>query len=253
MDGLIDVAQVVDVVLHAGELFRVGQQALHLGFRAAVAQFQVVQHGVILLCEALIGVLDALHRRAHLGRVVRHVLDRGVRREHSLRGVPAVGGLQRSAEAHRLLRVIVSADAVFGRLHGEQLHGPGRLLIDRVQTAEALLQRSAGVEGVLQGFPDGRPDAQLSQAAQQLLSDGAAGFFRAGGAAVQQRLDFALDPGSLWDDIHICVAKIRHRYLLRSFVDARPQSPPGCQSPRSQCPPRPRSGPAGWTSAGSGC
>ena len=45
----------VDVVLDARDRLRVLEQALHLGLGAAVAQLQVVQHGVVLLGKPLIG------------------------------------------------------------------------------------------------------------------------------------------------------------------------------------------------------
>ena len=75
MDCLYDVGIAFKVVLDAGNLLCIGKQPLHFRFRAAVAELQVVEHRVILLCKSLIGVLDALHRAAHLVCIVSHVHD----------------------------------------------------------------------------------------------------------------------------------------------------------------------------------
>nr|DAZ47801.1 MAG TPA: hypothetical protein [Caudoviricetes sp.] len=75
MDGVHDVRERFHVVLHAGDLLRIRQQPLHFLFGAAVAQLQVVQHGVILFCEPLVGVLNGRHVRAHFVGVVGHVHD----------------------------------------------------------------------------------------------------------------------------------------------------------------------------------
>ena len=78
VDGLHDVGIGLDgeiggLALLGAELVGVRDEALHLLLSAAVPELQVVEHREVLLGEALVGVLHALHVGAHLVDVVRHV------------------------------------------------------------------------------------------------------------------------------------------------------------------------------------
>ena len=58
MDRVHDIRIAGNVVLDAGDFLRVFKQPLHFGLRTAVAELQVIEHGVICFCEPLICVLD---------------------------------------------------------------------------------------------------------------------------------------------------------------------------------------------------
>ena len=151
MDGVIHIGQVVDVVLGAGELLRVRQQSLHLFLGAAVAQLQVVQHGVVLLGEALVGVLDGLHICAELVGVVRHVDHGHVRDRGRLCRVTAQAADQRGGEAGHLLHVGVGGEArrAEGRI-SVCLYHPGVVLEQGLHAADALFQRGPLADGPAQ-------------------------------------------------------------------------------------------------------
>ena len=147
MDRLVDVVQVVDVILDAGQLFSISQEALHLGLSAAVAQLQVVQHGVVLFCEALVRVLDHIHRRAHLVRVVGHVDDGHVGHFGRFLGISAEGLEQGRREARDRAHVVI------GR-HARRLVGPicrrddrvSCIAEERLHASDVLLQLPHTVE-----------------------------------------------------------------------------------------------------------
>ena len=107
MDRLVDVVQVADVILDAGQILGVLQEALHLGLGATVAELQVVQHRVVLFREALVRVLDHVHGRAHFVRVVGHVGDGHVRHFCSFLGVAAEGLEQGRREGRHGAHVVI--------------------------------------------------------------------------------------------------------------------------------------------------
>ena len=150
MDSVHDIRVAGEVVFDAGDLLRVSQQPLHFLLRSAVAQLQVVQHGVVGLGEALIGVLDAGHVRAHLIGVVGHV-------RNSLVGLPSRCGRvaaqrlqQGCGEAGDGLHVLVRAQT--GSLVGVVgilLHLRGGLLEQGVHAADQLLLLGKAHNGLL--------------------------------------------------------------------------------------------------------
>ena len=175
MDRLVDVVQVVDVILDAGQLFRISQEALHLCLGATVAELQVVQHRVILLCEALIGVLDHVHGRAHLVRIVGHVYDGHVGHFGRFLSVSTEGLEQRRREARDRAHVVVGG-------HARRLVGTIRRRDDRVSciaeerlhASDVLLQLPHTVEGRLSevGQSINRSGHHLAgKHAQRLLGD----------------------------------------------------------------------------------
>ena len=130
----------VDVVLDARDRLRVLEQALHLGLGAAVAQLQVVQHGVILLGKPLIGRLDRGHVGTHLVGVVRHIRNGHVRILDRLFRVPAKGRDQACRERRDCLHVLVGRKARrLVRAFGILLQFPGGVLEQGVDTADQLL------------------------------------------------------------------------------------------------------------------
>ena len=150
MDSVHDIRVAGEVVFDAGNLLRISQQPLHFLFRAAVAQLQIVQHGVVLFGKALIGILDAGHVRAHLVGVIRHIRDRAVRfLGRSLR-VAAQRLQQGCGEAGDGLHVLVRAQA--GSLVGVVgilLHLRGGLLEQGVHAADQLLLLGKAHNGLL--------------------------------------------------------------------------------------------------------
>ena len=147
MDRLVDVVQVVNVILDAGQLFSISQEALHLGLGAAVAELQVVQHRVILFREALVGVLDHVHGRPHLVRVVGHVDNGHVGHFGRFLGISAEGLEQGRREARDRAHVVI------GR-HARRLVGPicrrddrvSCIAEERLHASDVLLQLPHTVE-----------------------------------------------------------------------------------------------------------
>ena len=133
--------------MYAAERFCVCQQAFHFCFCAAVSEFEVVKHGIVLLGEPLIGILDGRHIRAHFVGIVGHIHHRHVRNAGSFVGVVSKAGQQRRREAGGLLHIGVCAQT--GRLVGF-----GRVCFDslctvleqRLNAADALLECCAAVD-----------------------------------------------------------------------------------------------------------
>ena len=220
MDRVVDVAEVLNVVLDAGDRLGVCEETLHFALRPAVSEFEIVEQRVLPAGKALVGRLDTLEGRAHFGRVVGHVQNRGVRRVHGCRRIAAVGSFQRSAEADGLLGVAVCGNASCSRLHGKFLCLVGGLAVERFKTAEALLQLPAGLEGVLEDAAD-RCDGQVlphgaEEAAARLRARRVAGGLR---GASQELGHFVFDPRRLRDDIYISVAEsLSHCFRLPSWT-----------------------------------
>ena len=191
--------------MHARDLLGVLQQALHLGLRAAVAQLEVVQHGVILLGKALIGVLDILHIRAHLVGVVGHIHHGHVGQLGSGVGVLADAGQQAGRKAGGLLHVVVGRKANGPVcLRGVLLDRVGTVLEQRFHAAKALLQGTAHVDGIRDDLADAGSRDHFLQGAHQLGTEGLSG-----GVTGCRRLpaqgfgDLALDALCRGHDLHI--------------------------------------------------
>ena len=128
---------------------RVRDEALHFLLGAAVAELEVVQHGVVLFREALVRVLEVLHRRAEGVRVVAHVDHGRIGVLGRLDRVAAQRGDERGREAGHLLHVPVGAHA--GRLVGcvGVLQHRVLRLLELLPLAGALLDALPGHGGVV--------------------------------------------------------------------------------------------------------
>ena len=171
MNGGINVGKVVDIVFHSGQLLRVGEKPFHLGLRAAVAELEVVEHGVVLLRKPLICIRYSLHRRAHLVGVVGNVCNCHIRRDgRSLRpGCRSVKALlQRSGKAGDGLHVGIGAESGCGVSVGGVLqHGILGGLV-RLPFAGSIRHGFSYAGGVLpQALPAGTE--QRLDAADELL------------------------------------------------------------------------------------
>ena len=107
VDRLHDIRITVKIILDTGDRLRISKQPLHLRFRTAIAELQVIEHRVVLLCESLIGVLDALHAGAHLVRIVCHVRDCTVCDLRSLRSIAVQRCDQRRRKARDRIHVLI--------------------------------------------------------------------------------------------------------------------------------------------------
>ena len=123
MDSFDHIRIGVDVVFNAGDGLRIGKQTLHFRFRAAVTEFEVIEHGVVLLGKALIGVLYGRHIGTHLIGVVRHICDGHVSIFHSFFRITAQGGYQACGEARDRLHIVVCR-------HPRRLIGVCRILLE---------------------------------------------------------------------------------------------------------------------------
>ena len=140
MDGTVHIRQIAEVVVDTGDLLGVLQQALHLSLRTAVAQLEVVEHGVVLLRKALIGVLDVLHRGTHLVCIVRHIHHRHVGQLGGGVRVFADAGKQAGGKAGGGLHVVVGRQTGgLVSLRGIGLDLIGTVLEQRLHAAKALL------------------------------------------------------------------------------------------------------------------
>ena len=173
MDGVIHIGQIVDVVLSSGELLCIRQELLHLFLGSAVPQLQVVQHGIVLLSETLVSVLDGLHIGAELVGVVRHIDQRHVRDGSRLCGVTAQAADQRSREAGHLLHIGVGGEASCAECCVRiGLYHTGIFLEQGLHAADALFQRSPLVDGTAhdhRGRQRHRDGHRLCQACQLAL------------------------------------------------------------------------------------
>ena len=107
----IGVHRDAQLVLHICQSCRVCYQPLHLRLRATIPKLQIVQHGIVLLCESLVGILEACHVRAKLVHVVAHVHNGHVGVLCGLLGVPAQRGHQACRKARRGLHVGIGGQA----------------------------------------------------------------------------------------------------------------------------------------------
>ena len=107
MDGFHHICIGGNVVLDAGYLLRIGKKSLHFLLCAAVAQLEVVEHRVVLLGKALVGILNGGHIRAHLIGIIGHIRDCHIRILCGFLGIAAEGLNQACGEARDRLHVLV--------------------------------------------------------------------------------------------------------------------------------------------------
>ena len=88
MDCLYNIGIGGKVILDTAQLLRIRQQSLHFLLRAAIAELEVIEHGIVLLGKALICVLDGFHCSTHLIGVIRHIRNGKVCRRSRLFRIP---------------------------------------------------------------------------------------------------------------------------------------------------------------------
>ena len=187
MDGIYHIGIGFEVIVNAGNCLRISQQPLHFGFRAAVAELQVVQHRVVLLGKALICRLDHGHIRAHLVGVVGHICNCHVGVFDRLFGVAAEGLDQTCRERGDRLHVFVCRQTrcfigvcsvalqLLGIIFEQCIYAAHQLLIIGVGGNDFLAQLDSGGPGSGSDSAHRRADA-LEDAAQ--LFKLVTGFFR---------------------------------------------------------------------------
>ena len=111
MNGFHHICVGGDVILDAGYLLRIGKQSFHFLFCAAVAQFEVVEHRVVLLGKTLIGILNGGHIRAHLIGVVGHIRDCHIRILCGFLGIAAERLDQACGKARDRLHVLIGRES----------------------------------------------------------------------------------------------------------------------------------------------
>ena len=145
MDGFHHIRIRGDVVLDAGYLLRIGEQPLHFLLCAAVAQLEVIEHRIVLLGKALVGILNGGHIRAHLIGVVGHIRNCHIRILCGFFGIAAERLDQACGEARDRLHVLVGRKpcrfVCVGGIPLDLLRG---VLEQGVNTADQLLVVSIG-------------------------------------------------------------------------------------------------------------
>ncbi len=141
MNGFIDIRQIVDVVLHTRQLLGIRQESFHLLLRTPIPEFEVIEHGIVLLRKTLVCILQILHIGSHLVGVVRHVNQGSVGYFRRFGCITATGSNQTSRKAGGLFHVFVgtqtgSPESIFGIL----LHLPGTAFEQRLNATDGLLQ-----------------------------------------------------------------------------------------------------------------
>ena len=140
MDGFHHICIGGDVILDAGYLLRIGKQSLHFLLCAAIAQLEVVEHCVVLLGKALVGILNGGHIRAHLVGVIGHIRDCHIRILCGFLGIAAEGLDQACGEACDRLHVLVGGKTGrFVCVGGIPLNLLRGVLEQGVDTADQLL------------------------------------------------------------------------------------------------------------------
>ena len=97
-----------NIVLYAGELFRVLEEPLHFLFRTAIPELEVIEHCIVLLCKAGVCVLNGGHVRAHFVGVIGHIRNCHVRILGGFLRVSAEGGNEARRKARHGFHVLVS-------------------------------------------------------------------------------------------------------------------------------------------------
>ena len=107
MDGFHHIRIRGDVVLDTGYFLRIGKQSLHFLLRASVAQLEVVEHRIVLLGKALVGILNGGHISTHLVGVIGHIRNCHIRILCGFFGIAAERLDQACGEARDRLHVLV--------------------------------------------------------------------------------------------------------------------------------------------------
>ena len=134
-----------DIVLNAGNRLCISKQPFHFGLGAAVAEFQVIKHRVILLGKALVCVLDESDVRTHLIGVIRHVSDRHVRILDCRLRITAQRGNQRCGEGCDRGHIVIGRHTrSFICVIGVLLQGCGGVFEQGVDTTDKLFILTVG-------------------------------------------------------------------------------------------------------------
>ena len=145
MDGFHHICIGRNIILDAGYLFRIGKQALHFLLCAAVAQLEVIEHRIVLLGKALIGILNGGHIRAHLVGVIGHIRDCHIRILCGFLGITAERLDQACGKARNRFHVLVGRKSCrFVCVGGVPLDLLRGVLEQSVNTADQLLVVSIG-------------------------------------------------------------------------------------------------------------
>ena len=140
MDGFHHICVGRDIVLDAGYLLRIGKQSFHFLFCAAVAQFEVVEHRVVLLGKSLVSPLDRLHVRTHFVGVIGHIRDCHIRILCGFLGIAAERLDEACGEARDRLHVLVGGKSCrFVCIGGVPLDLLRGVLEQGIHTADQLL------------------------------------------------------------------------------------------------------------------
>ena len=133
------------VVFNAGYLLRIGKQSFHFLLCAAIAQLEVVEHCVVLLGKALVGILNGGHIRAHLIGVIGHIRNCHVRILCGFLGIAAEGLDQACGKARDRFHVLVGGESRrFVCVGGIPLNLLRGVLEQSVNTADQLFIVSIG-------------------------------------------------------------------------------------------------------------
>ncbi len=153
-----------DIVLNAGNGCSIRKQPFHFGLGAAVAQLEVVQHGIVLLGKALVCVLDESDVRTHLIGVIRHVGDSHIRIFDCGLRITAQGLDKRCGEGCDRGHIVVSRHTRrFICVGSVFLQFAGGLLEQGVDTAHKLFVFAVGFDDSLaQGYCGGSGSGDTS-------------------------------------------------------------------------------------------
>jgi len=140
MDGRNHICIRTDIILNAGNRLCIGKQTFHFGLGAAVAEFQVVQHRIVLLGKSLVCVLDESDIRTHLIGIIRHIGNGHIRILYCRLGISSKGrnkgGRKRCDRGHivvcRHTRRLIGVVCIF-------LQCSRGILKQRIDTADQLL------------------------------------------------------------------------------------------------------------------
>ena len=140
MNGFHHICVGGNVVLDTGYLLRIGKQSLHFLLCAAVAQLEVVEHRVVLLGKALVGILNGGHIRAHLVGVIGHIRDCHIRILCGFLGIAAERLDEACGKARDRLHVLVGGKSCrFVCVGGVPLNLLRGVLEQSVNAADQLL------------------------------------------------------------------------------------------------------------------
>ena len=156
MNGFHHICVGGDVVLDTGYFLRIGKQSLHFLLCTAVAQLEVVEHRVVLLGKALVGILNGGHIRAHLVGVIGHIRDCHIRILGGFFGITAERLDQACGKARDRLHVLVGGkscrfvciggiplDLLRGVLE-QGIHAADQLLVVRIGSDDLFAELHGG-------------------------------------------------------------------------------------------------------------